>query len=191
MPQYTSAIARRANLCKSIFVAALLCSPAFLLSPAARAQGDCKLVHDAIDKLTTVSNHAYEAESNPARPGTGATNHEVIRAGGTIYVLMNGKWKKSPMSAAEMRAREQENWKNAKNVSCKHLRDESVKGESAAVYSTHNENEDSKEDGQIWVSKSKGLPLREEQDVDLGSGDKHHMSIRYEYTNVQAPAVSP
>lgn len=184
-------IARRSNPCKSIFVAALLCSAAILLSPAARAQGDCKPVRDAIDKLTTVSSHAYETQSNPAQAGTGATNHEVIRTGDTIYVLMNGKWKKSPMSSADMRAQEEENWKNAKNVSCKHLRDESVKGESAAVYSTHNENEDSKEDGQIWVSKSKGLPLREEQEVDLGSGDKHHMSIRYEYTNVQAPAVSP
>ncbi len=191
MRWHKKGIAGCANLWNAILVVAWLCSAALLISPAARAQGDCKLVHDAIDKLSTVSNHAYEAESNPARPGTGVTNHEVIRTGGTIYVIMNGKWKKSPMSSADMRAQEEENWKNAKNVSCKHLRDESVKGESAAVYSTHNENEDSKEDGQIWVSKSKGLPLREEQDVDLGSGDKHHMSIRYEYTNVQAPAVSP
>ena len=90
-----------------------------------------------------------------------------------------------------MRAQEEENWKNAKNVSCKYLRDESVKGESAAVYSTHNENEDTKEDGQVWVSKSKGLPLRQEEDVDIGYGDKRHHSTRYEYTNVQAPAVSP
>jgi hypothetical protein len=191
MQRHKRGIARRANLCGPIFGAAMLCSAAFVISPAARAQDNCKLVHDAIDKMSTVSSHAYETESNPARPGTGVTNHEVIRAGGTIYVMMNGKWKKSPMSSADMRAQEEENWKNAKNVSCKHLRDESVKDESAAVYSTHNENEDSKEDGQIWVSKSKGLPLREEQDTDLGSGDKHHMSIRYEYANVQAPAVSP
>ena len=191
MPQYKSAIARRANPCKSFFAAALFCSAALLISPAARAQGECKPVRDAIDKMTTVSSHAYEAESNPARPGAGVANHETISMGGTIYVLMNGKWKKSPMSAADMHAQQEENWKNAKNVSCKHLRDESVKGESAAVYSTHNENEDSREDGQVWVSKSKGLPLREEQDVDLGAGDKHHISIRYEYTNVQAPAVSP
>ena len=191
MQSNTRAIARRANLCKLVFVAALLCSAALVFSPAARAQGDCKPVRDAIEKMSTVSSHAYETESNPARAGTGVTNHEVISTGGTVYVLMSGKWKKSPMSSADMRAQEEENWKNAKNVSCKHLRDESVKGESAALYSTHNEDEDSKEDGQVWVSKSKGLPLREEQDVDLGSGDKHHMSIRYEYSNVQAPAVSP
>ena len=191
MQSNTRAIARRANLCKLVSVAALLCSAALVFSPSARAQGDCKPVRDAIEKMSTVSSHAYETESNPARAGTGVTNHEVISTGGTVYVLMSGKWKKSPMSSADMRAQEEENWKNAKNVSCKHLRDESVKGESAALYSTHNEDEDSKEDGQVWVSKSKGLPLREEQDVDLGSGDKHHMSIRYEYSNVQAPSVSP
>ncbi len=191
MQSNTRAMPRRANLCKLVFVAALLCSAALVFSPSARAQGDCKPVRDAIEKMSTVSSHAYETESNPARAGTGVTNHEVISTGGTVYVLMSGKWKKSPMSSADMRAQEEENWKNAKNVSCKHLRDESVKGESAALYSTHNEDEDSKEDGQVWVSKSKGLPLREEQDVDLGSGDKHHMSIRYEYSNVQAPSVSP
>ena len=126
-------IARRANLCGPIVVAALLCSAAVLISPAARAQSDCKPVRDAIEKMSTVSSHAYETESNPGQPGTGATNHEVIRTGGTIYVMMNGNWRKSPLSSAHMRAQEEENWKNAKNVSCKHLRDESVKGESAAL----------------------------------------------------------
>jgi hypothetical protein len=110
---------------------------------------------------------------------------------GAIYITMKGKWEKSPMSAAAMRAQEEENWKTAKNVSCKYLRDESVNGQSAAVYSTHNENEDTKEDGQVWVSKSKGLLLRQEEDVEIGYGDKRHHSIRYEYTNIQAPPVSP
>jgi hypothetical protein len=185
------AIARRANICKPIFVAALLCSAALLFSPAARAQGDCKIVRDALDKLTTVPSHAYETETNPARPGSDASSVEMITTGGAIYITMKGKWKKSPMSAAAMHAQEEENWKTAKNISCKYLRDESVNGQSAAIYKTHNENEDTKEDGQVWVSKSKGLLLREEEDVDLGDGDKRHHSTRYEYANVQAPAVSP
>jgi hypothetical protein len=191
MPWHKRELAGCANLWNTVLAAALLCSAAFIISPAARAQSDCKTVHDAVGKLTTVPNHAYETETNPARPGNGATSHETIRTETTIYVMISGKWQKSPLTPAQMRAQEEENWKNAKNVSCKHVRDESVNGQSAAVYSTHNEDEDTKEDGQVWVSKSKGLPLREEQDVDLGSGDKHHMSIRYEYSNVQAPAVSP
>jgi hypothetical protein len=191
MPWRKTSIARRANSGKSILVAALLSFVALLISPAARAQSDCKMVRDATDKLDTVPNHAYETETNPARPGEGATNHEVIHAGGTIYIMIKGKWKKSPISEAQMRAQEEENWKTAKNISCKYLRDESVNGQSAAVYKTHDENEDTKEDGQVWVSKSKGLLLRQEEDVDIGYGDKRHHSTRYEYTNVQTPAVSP
>ncbi len=191
MQSNTKAIARRANLCKLVFVAALLCSAALVFSSSARAQGDCKTVHDAIGKSITLPSHAYEAETDPNRTSAGATNHEIIRTGGAIYVSIGGKWKKSPMSEADTRAQEEENWKTAKNVSCKYLRDESVNGQSAAVYKTHNENEDTTEDGQVWISKSKGLPLREEQDIDVGAGDKRHISIRYEYTNVQAPAISP
>jgi len=184
-------IACCANPWNMILVVAWLCFAAILISPAARAQNDCKIVHDAIGKSITLPSHAYEAETDPARPSAAATKHEIIHTGGDTYVLIEGKWKKSPMSAADARAQEEENWKNAKNVSCKYLRDESVKGESAAVYGTHNENEDTKEDGQVWVSKSKGLLLREEQDVNLGAGDKRHISTRFEYGNVQAPAVSP
>ena len=185
------AIARRANLCKPIFVAILLSSAALLISPAARAQGDCKPVYDAVDKLTTVPSHAYQTETNPARPGSDAGGAELISTGGAVYVMMKGKWKKSPMSMADVHKQEEENLKTAKNISCKHLRDESVKGESAVVYSAHTETEDTKADAQMWISKSKGLLLRQEEDVDIGGGDERHMSIRYEYTNVQAPAVSP
>lgn len=191
MPWHKTPIARRANRRKSIFVAVLLYLAALLISPDARAQSDCKPVHDATDNLNTVPSHGYQTETNPARPGSDASSSEIIHTGGAIYVMMKGKWKKSPMSSADMRAQEEENWKTAKNVSCKYLRDESVNGQLAAVYKTHNENEDTKEDGQVWVSKSKGLVLREEEDVDIGGGDKRHISTRYEYGNVQAPAVSP
>ena len=151
----------------------------------------CKIVRDAISKSTTVPSHAYETETNPARPGTGATSHETIRTEDTIYVMMSGKWRKSPLTPAQLRAQEEENWKNAKNVSCKHVGDESVNGQSAAVYSTHNESEDTKEDGQVWVSKSKGLPLREEQDVDLGSGDKHPCPFATSTPTFRPPPFHP
>ena len=185
------AIARRANLCKPILVAALFSSAPLLVSPAARAQGNCKPVYDATDKLITVSSHGYQSETNPGKAGAQITNSEVIRTGGAIYISTKGKWKKSSMSLADMNAQEQENRKTAKNVSCKHLRDESVNGESSAVYSMHSETDDAKADGQVWISKSKGLLLREDEDLDVGdAGGKTHISIRYQYSNVQAPSVS-
>lgn len=40
----------------------------------------------------------------------------------------------------------------------------------------------------IGVAKGSGLILRTEEDLDTGGGGKHHISIRYEYANVRAPA---
>ena len=56
----------------------------------------------------------------------------------------------------------------------------------AAVYQTHNESEEMKADARTWVAD--GLVLRQEEDMDAGEGMKRHMSIRYDYTNVQPPA---
>jgi outer membrane lipoprotein-sorting protein len=68
-------------------------------------------------------------------------------------------------------------------LTCRYLRDEAVNGEAAAVYSQHIENEDTVSDGTVWISKSRGLPLRVETNVE---GTLR--STRYEYGNVQVPA---
>ena len=116
------------------------------------------------------------------------TSSEMISAGGTDYVLYAGKWTTS--STAERKALGQSNRNNAKNMSCRYLRDESVNSESAVVYSTHEESVHGKNDNQIWVSKSKGLILRQETDIDTGGANgKTHLSSRYEYSNVRAPKL--
>jgi hypothetical protein len=74
-----------------------------------------------------------------------------------------------------------------------YLRDEAVNGETAAVYSIHSENADQKSDGQVWISKTNGLILRKEFDIDLsdmgpyGEAQRDHYSVRYEHTNVRPP----
>jgi hypothetical protein len=47
------------------------------------------------------------------------------------------------------------------------------------VYGTHSERAkpDVKSDGQIWISKSKGLPLKDEIDIS-SDGFKNHHSTR-------------
>ena len=53
----------------------------------------------------------------------------------------------------------------------------------------HTVSEDRTTDAQVWVSKSKGVPLREELDMNVGgAAGKSHMTLRYDYANVQAPA---
>jgi hypothetical protein len=82
---------------------------------------------------------------------------------------------------------EQEN-RQRSNFTCRYLRDESVNGERAGLYSTRAETADQKSDGQIWISKTRGLPLRLEMDIDTGGKTgKNHSSMRYEYGNVQPP----
>ncbi len=76
-----------------------------------------------------------------------------------------------------------------KTMTCRLVRDEAVNGEAAALYTAHQQNPDVKSDSQIWISKSKGVPLKLEMDMDVGgAAGKSHRTMRYEYTNVQAPA---
>ena len=156
--------------------------------PLARAQNDCKFVFDAGDKVTMTPHHGYTTTT--LQTGQKLSNGEAIFVGGVIYVRIHDQWKKSPMTVQDMQKQEQENRKETKNVSCRHVRDEAVNGEAAGVYSAHAETEDMKTDSLIWISRSTGLILRQEEDLDSDS-NKSHVSVRYEYRNVSAPAVSP
>ncbi|HLY59836.1 MAG TPA: hypothetical protein VKV95_03630 [Terriglobia bacterium] len=148
----------------------------------------CQAALDAGNKLYTTPYHMYGAETVNGKP----VNTEGIFAGGALYVLVNGKWSLSPVSPEEMlkmmKAKDQGKEKNGKNGVCHYVRDESVSGESAALYSTHEEDAKGKTDVQSWVSKGKGLLLRQETDVDMG-GTKVHISSRFEYSNIHAPKL--
>ncbi|HEX4380018.1 MAG TPA: hypothetical protein VH022_08305 [Candidatus Acidoferrum sp.] len=119
--------------------------------------------------------------------GSKKTTGELITVNGERYVMINGKWNKSRMTVAATKEQEAENIKNAKVLSCKRTGDDTVSGEAATVYTEHTENEDTKSDGKIWVSKSRGLILKEEIDLDSGDASKEHITVRYEYGNVKAP----
>jgi len=85
---------------------------------------------------------------------------------------------------------ERRNRDNARNMSCHYLHDETVEGETAALYSTHQETVHGKIDSQTWISKNRGLILRQEIDIETGRPNgKSHMSSRYEYDNVEAPKL--
>ena len=157
------------------------------------AQDSCQPVNDAMDKTMTVPTHIYST-MNTASNGVGKPIlAETIYTGGATYVKVAGKWTPGPWTAQQVMKREQENRQKSK-FSCHYLREESVNGETAAVYSTHPETTEQDvgkqtSDGQIWISKSRGLPLRHEFDLNAGDGNKKHHSSRYEYTNVQAPPL--
>lgn len=147
----------------------------------------CQVVLDASDKLFTTPYHMYMTQGGAGVGNRAPINTEMVFSGGTQYILFNGQWNPSPLSTAELKALQERNKKNS-TVSCHYVRDKSVNGESAALYSTHEESAHGKNDNQIWISKSNGLILRQETDIDTGGAKgKTHLSSRYEYSNVQAP----
>ena len=147
---------------------------------------ECRALVDAEKKLITTPHRAYETETT-AGGGAPAT-HQLITAGGANYILHEGKWRRSPMTPQMLLDQMNENIANAKVLSCKRVGDDAVAGEAAIVYTSHTVSDEITADARIWVSKSAGLPLRNEQDLDTGGGDKRHISIRYEFSDVKAPA---
>jgi hypothetical protein len=181
-------MSRRPALGSLRLFALLLATPA-----GARAQTiprACKPLLDAQRKEIMTPHHTYSTDG-PVRQGVKPTTGETISAGGVSYLLYHGKWRRSPMTPQESLAQLEENLADAKQISCQHVGDESVGGTPAAVYTSHNESEYAKADARTWVAKGAGLVLRTEEDMDAGDGSKRHISIRYDYANVHAPAVAP
>ncbi len=183
------------GLSRPAFAAPPLRNPDFLenrpASPAAGRLDDsgCKAVFEANDKLLTTPNHMFLTHTSAAKAGK-PTNSEIITVGGVRYIMVSGKWTRSSMSMQERKDQEEQNLKNAKTYSCHYVREESVSGEAAVVYSEHSETEDATSDALIWISKSKGLILRMEMDLNMGGElGKDHTSLRFDYSNVKAPQL--
>jgi len=160
------------------------------LPGAAHAQKDlasCKPVLDAFDKQYAVPYHAYGTTVTASEKSKPRQN-EMISAGGQLYVRIDGGWTRSRMTVAMLIQQQHENVSDAKALSCRRIRDESVGGVDAVVYGMHSESDAITSDGQVWIARSTGLPLRVESDADPGDPDSTHISSRLEYANVQAPA---
>ena len=146
------------------------------------AQNDCKtlekVVANAFTQIHSIPTHVYTT----TKIGGQNFSSEVIYAGGSMYMKMNGKWTLAG-SIKDMEQLEKKGPHAADSKdTCRYVKDEPVNGEMAAVYSSHSETPKGKIDLQMWVSKSKGRMLREDT-VTSGAV----MSSRYEYGNVKAP----
>jgi len=152
--------------------------------PPLTAQDDCKAVEkvlvDAFGKIHNTPAHVYTT----SKIGSQNFTSEIIYAAGSMYMKVNGKWTLAD-SIKNVEQLEQKNRHNANSKdTCRYLKDELVNGEMAAVYSSHSETPKGKIDMQIWISKSKGLLLRQDTNSDEG---KVLNSSRYEYGNVKPP----
>jgi hypothetical protein len=144
------------------------------------AQGECQIVVDANRKIFDVPVHLYTTSNTGGKTIT----VESIYAAGNLYIKIEGKWTSggSTKDMAEMMRKKQQDH----GGTCRLVKDELVDGEMAAQYSVSSQiRKAGTFNSQIWISKSKGLPLREEDDIDIGS--KTHNSTRYEYAGVKPP----
>ena len=65
---------------------------------------------------------------------------------------------------------------------CAHLRDEMVNGQPTAVYREQYKGDTGSTTATIWISKSSGRLLREEQDGDITGKGKGHISYHWSST---------
>jgi hypothetical protein len=157
-------------------------------TPAAFADDvSCKPVFDAISRLVKTPNHQFLIQSSDA-PGSTPQAGEMIFTGKTTYILHDGKWQTSAITPEETLQQDEENRKNSK-TNCRAVRDESVEGVSATVYTLHSESEVGKSDGQIWISKASALPLHQKIDLAMnGITEKNHVETRFVYSGIEPPA---
>ncbi|MGH7648633.1 MAG: hypothetical protein ACREND_10975 [Gemmatimonadaceae bacterium] len=153
------------------------------IAPSAHAQKDmasCKVVFDASAKMFTTPSHQYMTMNLGGKP----TTSEAISTGKALYVQVDGKWTRSPMTIQDNLARQQQNIRNATAYSCHKVRSESVNGVAATLYTEHEATEAGASDSRIWIANGSGLPLK----IEAHYSGTNMMSSRIDYANVKAPA---
>jgi len=189
------AFRRRAR--SALFMAALapvLAALAFTaaLSPSNTAQAEpdaaCAPIFDALTKMLRTPNHQFMSQSSATyalQHGGQLRTGESITTKDASYVKMMDTWQKVPFTPEEMVEQQEEARRNAKSV-CHFLHNDPAEGD-VQVYETQSATEKGKSDIQIWISKTSGLPLREEIDLDLADAGKSHSSVRFDYDHVDLP----
>jgi hypothetical protein len=70
---------------------------------------------------------------------------------------------------------------DAYTESCQLLRDETLHGEAASVYTDVMKAPSGTADGKVWISKASGLILQQQVDVDMAAKGKGQQTIVFDY----------
>jgi hypothetical protein len=153
------------------------------------AASSCDALIAAMHKVMQTPAHLYMTETAGFHEGK-TRNMETIYLNGTMYTSVNGVWRKSPMTLQELADARKDSEKDL--GACSMVHDELVGVEPATLYKVHKQTPNDTIDTQVWVSRLRGLPLKQINDIDVGGGarGKSHIEIRYEYRGVSAPAVT-
>lgn len=180
--------------CKTIGLRLVAVTGAFILCVGARLRAqsaECTSAIAAPSKLYDKPFHLYtidSAQTDARLHGGRPTVYEAIWTGTVEYVVVQGRWMKSPIDIATAQKAAKEARAKGK-ATCSHLRDEGVNGEPAAVWRIHSVSEVGVTDTDMWISRSSGLPLKSDVHQDVGGAlGKSHIVSRYDYANVRPPA---
>ncbi len=166
---------------------ALILAALPLFASSVGALDSCRPVFDALTKVVTTPSHSFTTSTPSTGNGSEAKEAETIFVNGQKYIRVRAKWMRIPVTAQDVLDEEKEREVHGKST-CRWVRGESVNGEGASLYSFHRQYAEVTEDGQMWVSRGTGLPLRIEEDVDdRGNKVKEHRSTRFEYANIRPP----
>jgi hypothetical protein len=159
------------------------------LGVAATSQADdpgCKPLLASLSKYIDTPSHTYSESSKGTQSAVQKT--ETINTGTQRFLLAGGSWMLSKMTTGDLKAQTQQNLSAAH---CQYVHDEMVGAESAALYAFKVNNDLADSDGHLWISKRSGLPLKQEQTINIGDtpAEAMHVSQRMNYDDVKAPAV--
>ncbi len=107
--------------------------------------------------------------------------------------LPNGQWKDIHANLAELQKKVSESADGF--IDCEHLPNDKVDGKDLAVYTGSNKTDALNVATKIWISPDNGAIVRSETEVGGptapdGKIRKQHISLRYDYADIKAPAVS-
>ena len=147
----------------------------------------CKDLANAMLKNALVPYHSYM--STTAGYNGGKTKQsEMISTGTAIYIKTSRGWMKSRVTPQVIQQSQREAVDSLLKVyTCTKVGTEVVNGVSSQHYHVHGKTEDGETTQELWLGDGRLQRMDQDMDVGAGAAGKSHTSMRYEYTNVQAP----
>ncbi|MEO7012897.1 MAG: hypothetical protein ABI127_01210 [Dokdonella sp.] len=183
------AASEASTCCISIFLIVLismLSAPAVAVAASSKTRAvsveldsSCQPVITAMDKAALRPFHETVSVNDQ--------HYEKIQTTTALYIGSSGRW--SLMASSPDPLSNSVSESGLRITGCALIRKEVLDGESATVYSAQQNLAASSEKSrmEIWIADSSGLPLKSESD-GKHAGRESHVSTRYSFTHVQAPA---
>ena len=167
----------------------LVLSASIASAPVRAEDPACTAVYEATARMLATPHHQYQSSTH-GEAGGQTQMSEIVSTATSRYLKVGGQWSVSG-SSPEKEVQEMQERRKTLHPSCRLVRDETIEGTPARLYSIHNQSEFATSDQRLWVATASGLPVREEIDLNGGEGMVRRLVTRYVYTNVQKPAGLP